>query len=104
MFTLTDPLLYTVACSSGIPEDTNKINCEKPNYETLKPNINHIWCQTLRFQPVFRECDNSLNEGTVLTVLDDYNQKHRVKLSKITARYIDETTQSIVINWASEQC
>ena len=99
MFTLTDPFLYTVACSSGIPDET-----EKTKYVSLKPNINHIWCNTERFQPVVRECDSSLNEGTVLTVLDDYNQKHRVKLSKITARYIDETTQCIVTNWTSERC
>ena len=97
MFTLTDPLLYTVACSSGIPDET-----EKTKYVSLKPNINHIWCNTERFQPVVRECYDSLKEQDILYVLDDYNQKHKVKLSKITARYIDETTQNIVINWASE--
>ena len=92
MFTLTDPFLYTVSQSSGIRGD---------QYETLKPNINHIWCNVERFQPIVRD---SLEVGNIVVVKDDNNIKHTVRLIKITARYVDQVSKSTVINWSAELC
>jgi hypothetical protein len=98
MFTLTDPFLYTVSQSSRIPEDSH----ENMDYESLTPNINNIWCNTERFQPVIRQCYESLESGNTVIVRDNRNVKYKVKLLKITARYMDENTKNIVINWNAE--